>query len=177
MRAASMGRLEEGRPVITAIQGICPNPACSCDVPGGCSPWCRALDRPAGERCRCGHESCAPAPARRAAPAGPARLASRASARAPGVTSPRWLVIVRRDRPELEPAARRRVDELLGLVVVDRRRRDRRRGGTPVDADRRRGERRRALTPEEADRWQRAGYRLVCRASTSAGAAPGGGQP
>jgi hypothetical protein len=72
--------------------------------------------------------------------------------------------------------ARRRVDELLGLVVVDRRRRDRRRGRTPVDADRRRGERRRALTPEEADQWQRVGYRLVCRAS-SAGAAPGGGKP
>jgi hypothetical protein len=159
--------------VITAIQDLCPNPACSCEASGGgCSPWCRALDRPAGERCRCGHESCAPATARGVPSAGPARVDARAIARAPGATSLRWLVIVRRDRPALDPVVRRRVDELLGLVVVDRRRRDRRRGRWPVEADRRRGERRRALTPEEAEQWQRAGYRLVCRAAAT-GPRPG----
>jgi hypothetical protein len=51
--------------MITQVRRVCANPVCSCEPSeGGCSPWCRAFDRPAGEQCRCGHEGCAVAPAR-----------------------------------------------------------------------------------------------------------------
>ncbi len=134
--------------MITVVHRPCANPACSCEPSdGGCSPWCRALDRPAGERCRCSHDDCEQVPVR--------------GVRAPG---PRWLVVVRRDQAELYPAAWRRFDEPLCLVVLDRRRSDRRRGRVPVDTDHRRGERRQALAPQEAEQWLRSGYRLVCRA-------------
>jgi hypothetical protein len=160
--------------VITAVQRLCANPACPCGPSdGGCSPWCRALDRPAGEWCRCGHEACAPAPARGVPSAWPTRVDWRAMARELGAASPHWLVVVRRDQPEVYPAARRRFDEPLCLVVLDRRRSDRRRGRMPVDTDRRRGERRQTPTPREAEQWLRAGYRLVYREE---GAWPRAGQ-
>lgn len=158
----------EGGPVITAVQRLCANPACSCEPSdGGCSAWCRALDRPAGEWCRCGHDGCAPAPARQVPSAMPRGIDWRAITHAPGEAGPHWLVVVRRDPPELDPAARRRFDEPLCFVVLDRRRSDRRRGRMPVDTDRRRGERRQALAPREAEQWLRSGYRLVYRAEAA----------
>jgi hypothetical protein len=168
-----------------AVRRTCANPACSCEASdGGCSPWCRAMDRPAGEWCRCGHESCAPAPALGGLPGRPAPVDSRVT-RELGDAGPRWLVVVRQDRPELDPAGRTALDEPLCLVVRDRRRRDRRQGRALVRSDRRRGERRQALTPEEAEQWCRAGYRLVYRGGaesppdgrTSGDVEPAGGEP
>jgi CBS domain-containing protein len=84
-----------------------------------------------------------------------------------GAASPRWLVVVQRDRRALVPAARRRFDEPLCLVVLDRRQRDRRQDPSPVETERRRGERRRGLTPQEAGQWRRTGYRLVIRGAAT----------
>jgi hypothetical protein len=44
----------------TATERPCANPACSCRTPDvTCSLWCGALDRPAGVRCVCRHDTCA----------------------------------------------------------------------------------------------------------------------
>lgn len=162
------GRPEGGRTMIAPIRRPCANPACSCEPSdGGCSPWCLALDRPAGEWCRCGHEACAPTAARGLPATPPTRIDWRMMTREAGTASPQWLVVVRRDEPELYPAARRRFDEPLCLVVLDQRRSDRRLGRMPVGTDRRRGERRQALTPQDAEQWLRSGYRLVCRAEVA----------
>ena len=161
--AAPAGPRRRRGAMITAVRPLCPNPACSCEPSdGGCSPWCRALDRPAGEWCRCGHDGCTSVPAW-APSAWPTRLDWRAMTRAPGAAGARWLVVVRREPPELERAVRRWFDERLCLVLVDRRRADRRRGGGPLGTDRRRAERRQAATPREAEQWLRDGYRLVYR--------------
>jgi hypothetical protein len=82
---------------------------------------------------------------------------------APGAASRHWLVVVRRDQLERDPAAGRWFDDPLCLVVVDRRHSERRRARRAIDTDRRRGERRQALTGREAEQWCRAGYRLVYR--------------
>jgi CBS domain-containing protein len=159
---------EGADPVNTGVSRLCTNPGCSCEsADGGCSPWCRAADRPGGERCRCGHGFCVPVLTRRMPSPGPGRAGWRAMAHARGAASPRWLVVVQRDRTALVPAARRRFDEPLCLVVLDRRQRDRRRDRSPVETERRRGERRQGLTPQEAGQWRRTGYRLVYRGAAT----------
>jgi hypothetical protein len=177
-RSRGIRRMQDGggEDVIPAIRRSCANPACSCEPwDDGCSPWCRAVDRPAGESCRCGHDECVPVPGRGVESAWPGEPGWPDRTRTARAGEPRWLVVVRRDRPGLHPAVRTRSGEPLCLVVVDRRRADRRRGGPPVGTatDRRRGERRQALTTREAEQWLRAGCRLVYRRSVR-GSRPGG---
>jgi hypothetical protein len=46
--------------MVSALERPCANPACSCRTPDvTCSLWCGALDRPAGVRCVCRHDTCA----------------------------------------------------------------------------------------------------------------------
>jgi hypothetical protein len=43
----------------TSLERPCANPACLCQTGDvTCSLWCGTLDRPAGVRCHCRHDSC-----------------------------------------------------------------------------------------------------------------------
>jgi hypothetical protein len=76
-----------------------------------------------------------------------------------------WLIVVRRERPDLYQNLLEAFDGIQGVaVILDRRQAERRQeaaapgGGRP---DRRRRQRRRAATPVERDLWETAGFRLV----------------
>ena len=77
----------------------------------------------------------------------------------------RWLIVVRRERPDLY---RNLLDAFDGVphvaVILDRRQVDRRQEGPPpgeATPDRRLRQRRRAATPVERDLWETAGFRLI----------------
>lgn len=134
-------------------QRPCSNPACFCQTAdAACSLWCGAPDLATGTRCLCRHEGCA-RPLARVDASSPSR--DRAT------SGGRWLIILRQDHPDLYPAARER------LVVLDRRRMERRRGRVPVESDSRRADRRQPLREEERDLWQRGGYRVVYQAGSA----------
>jgi hypothetical protein len=135
-----------------ATPATCTNPACFCQTPdGACSLWCGARDLPAGVRCLCRHEECTRPLARAPLPAfGFEGLAG-------AVAAAQWLLIIRRDQPGVYPAERER------LVIVDRRRGDRRQGPRATPTERRREDRRQPLSNQEREQWLQAGYRVVRR--------------
>jgi hypothetical protein len=76
--------------------------------------------------------------------------------------APRWLVVVRADRPELFARLQLSFEGNTQVeVLLDRRRADRRRVEAPVTADRRRRPRRRGLTAHTRAIWEDAGFRLA----------------
>lgn len=77
-----------------------------------------------------------------------------------GMVTKHWLVVVRPDCYGATVAAQRRLAR-IAHVVVDRRRRERRRAGLRVEADRRREERRQPVPSQERDRWERFGYQIL----------------
>lgn len=83
----------------------------------------------------------------------------------PEAASPRWLIVVRRDQPDLY---RNLLDAFRDVprvvVILDRRHGERRRAETAPSQTapgRRRGDRRAAPSGAEADLWQTAGFRLI----------------
>lgn len=77
------------------------------------------------------------------------------------VASPRWFIIVHRERRELYSDLRRnfKPDKRV-QVILDRRWAERRAESESVDSDRRRHPRRKLLTARETDLWETAGFRL-----------------
>jgi hypothetical protein len=74
------------------------------------------------------------------------------------VAAAQWLVVVRRDRPEVHDRLRRAfAGSHLVEVILDRRLGERRAGSAPGDPERRRGDRRRA----PGERGAVAGYRRI----------------
>jgi hypothetical protein len=75
----------------------------------------------------------------------------------------RIILIVRRDERELCARMSERYGD-VAVVILDRRRSERRRQRLPVEGDRRRRIRRQPWTAEALRHWGRLGYRLLYRA-------------
>jgi hypothetical protein len=75
----------------------------------------------------------------------------------------RIILVVRRNQPDLYGLMRERYHD-VALVILDRRRSERRRQRLPMDRDRRRRIRRQPWTAEALRHWSRLGYRLLYRA-------------
>jgi hypothetical protein len=74
----------------------------------------------------------------------------------------RWLIVVRRDKPDLYRDLCRAFESTPQMaVILDRRERERRRGGSPARADQRRAPRRSPLTATELELWETIGFRLI----------------
>jgi hypothetical protein len=74
----------------------------------------------------------------------------------------RIILIVRRDERELYARMSERYGD-VAVVILDRRRSERRRQRLPTDRDRRRRIRRQPWTTEALRHWSRLGYRLLYR--------------
>jgi hypothetical protein len=77
----------------------------------------------------------------------------------------RILVIVRRDQQELYARMSAQYRD-VALVILDRRRSERRLQRLPVERDRRERIRRQPWSTEALQRWARLGYRLLYRAES-----------
>lgn len=82
-------------------------------------------------------------------------------------TTPRWLIVVRRDQLDLFRHLRESFDGVPEVaVILDRRHEERRQeaqpdGSPPEDPERRRRQRRRSVSVREQDLWVSAGFRLI----------------
>jgi len=74
----------------------------------------------------------------------------------------RWLIVVRRDKPDLYHSLCRAFEGVPQMaVILDRRERERRREGSPAKDDQRRTPRRSPLTAAELELWEAIGFRLI----------------
>lgn len=78
---------------------------------------------------------------------------------------PRWLIVVRRDRPRLYRVLREAFETVEDVaVILDRRHGERRRSGPGAPGrtpERRRGDRRQHPGARDRDLWETAGFRLI----------------
>lgn len=79
-----------------------------------------------------------------------------------------WLIVVRRDEPELYDYLRRRFQGMRSVeVILDRRAGERRRSDQrPLAQERRMRPRRQRLSAEDRDWWRLAGFRVIARADS-----------
>ena len=92
------------------------------------------------------------------------------------IGTPRWLIVVRRDRPELYENLRQSFElDARVRVILDRRQADRRRAGIPVETDRRRESRRQSPAAHELAFWGHAGFSVA--SDTVGQGMPSSGRP
>ena len=74
----------------------------------------------------------------------------------------RWLIVVRRDKPDLYHHLCRAFEGIPQMaVILDRRERERRREGSLAKGDQRHAPRRSPLTAAELELWETIGFRLI----------------
>src|SRR5262249_15005094 len=100
-----------------------------------------------------------------AAPAVAGRMTGSSTGPAAGksavaISELRCIIVVRADRPDTYEFLRRRLPS-SSLVIVDRRRADRRQVDRGVSLDRRHRERRQPLARSEREEWTRFGYYVM----------------